>query len=113
MLIRLRKRIGQNTAEYAILIGVIVAAAIAMQIYIRRGLQARVKQAVDFTMTADSNMFTLNQYEPYYQQSTITTEQTGERSELLQEGGGIIRDVRGDVAQRTGNQVFGNYQAGN
>ena len=43
----LNSRKGQNTAEYAILIGVIVAAAIAMQIYIRRGMQARIKDAVD------------------------------------------------------------------
>lgn len=42
-----RDRRGQNTAEYAILIGLVVAAAIGMQTYVKRGLQAKAKDAGD------------------------------------------------------------------
>ena len=109
----LNSRRGQNTAEYAILIGVIVAAAIAMQIYIRRGMQARVKDAVDFTKTADEDagnaLFVSNQYEPYYLQTNFQTTQTGETQEQLQVGGGIDRTSISEATQRTGNQVYGNY----
>ncbi|MFA5039180.1 MAG: hypothetical protein WC732_05830 [Candidatus Omnitrophota bacterium] len=114
----LNSRKGQNTAEYAILIGVIVAAAIAMQIYIRRGMQARIKDAVDFVQTADEDsgngLFgNMTQYEPYYYQSNFETTQEGQRSEELQEGGGIVRSSLSDTTQRTGNQVYGNYMEGN
>ena len=108
---------GQNTAEYAILIGVIVAAAIAMQIYIRRGMQARVKDAVDFTQTADDdaggNLFTQSQYEPYYMATNFETTQTGGRSTALQTGGGVITDALSEQTSRTGNQTYSDYRAGN
>lgn len=114
----LNSRKGQNTAEYAILIGVIVAAAIAMQIYIRRGMQARIKDAVDFTRTADEdtgNSFFSNstQYEPYYYQSNFSTASEGTSSEELQQGGGVVRSSIGDSTSRTGNQVYGNYLEAN
>jgi len=115
----LNSKKGQNTAEYAILIGVIVAAAIAMQIYIRRGMQARVKDAVDFTQTADDDaggyLFASNQsqYEPYYMQTNFETVQQAQTSEQLQAGGGVIRDSISEATQRTGNQTYANYMLGN
>ena len=117
MFIKLNSRKGQNTAEYAILIGVVVAAAIAMQIYIRRGMQARVKDAVDFTRTADDdaggNLFQQSQYEPYYMNTNFDTTQQGQTSEQLEVGGGLIRNSISEATQRTGNQVYGNYTVAN
>ena len=43
---RLNKK-GQNTLEYAVLIAVIVAALIAMQRYINRGMQGKLKASAD------------------------------------------------------------------
>jgi len=40
-------RKGQSTLEYAVLIAVVVAALIAMQTYIKRGVQGKFKQASD------------------------------------------------------------------
>lgn len=37
----------QGTLEYAIIIGVVVAALIAMQAYFKRGLQGKIRQASD------------------------------------------------------------------
>lgn len=115
----LNSRRGQNTAEYAILIGVIVAAAIAMQIYIRRGMQARIKDTVDFTMTADDDVGgaifnnTTRQYEPYYMSTNFTTVQNGTSSEALQVGGGIVRNAISETTSSSGNQVYSNYMQGN
>ena len=115
----LNSRKGQNTAEYAILIGVIVAAAIAMQIYIRRGMQARIKDAVDFTKTADVDAgnavfnHSVSQYEPYYMNTNFTTVQSGASSEELQTGGGVVRNSMGETTQRTGNQAYSNYMQAN
>ena len=37
----------QTTIEYAVLIGVIVAGLIAMQVYLKRGMQGRLKASAD------------------------------------------------------------------
>ncbi len=38
---------GQSTLEYAVLIVVIIAALIAMQVYLKRGIQGRVRESAD------------------------------------------------------------------
>jgi len=47
MFIRLRKRRAQSTLEYAILIGVIVAGLVAMQVYLKRGYQGKIRESAD------------------------------------------------------------------
>ncbi|MDP2905737.1 MAG: hypothetical protein Q8O22_05490 [Candidatus Omnitrophota bacterium] len=46
MFIRLNKR-AQSTLEYAVIIAVVVAGLVAMQVYIKRGMQGRLRQASD------------------------------------------------------------------
>jgi uncharacterized protein (UPF0333 family) len=46
MLLQLNKK-GQSTLEYALLIGVIVAGLIAMQVYLKRGYQGRLRESTD------------------------------------------------------------------
>lgn len=41
------KKRGQSTLEYAVLIVVIIAALIAMQVYLKRGLQGRMRESSD------------------------------------------------------------------
>jgi hypothetical protein len=43
----IRKRKAQSTLEYAIIIAVVIAGLIAMQFYIKRGQQGRLRQATD------------------------------------------------------------------
>jgi uncharacterized protein (UPF0333 family) len=45
--LRFRIKKGQSTLEYAIVIAVIVAALVVMQLYIRRGVQGRLRQSAD------------------------------------------------------------------
>jgi len=42
-----RRRKGQSTLEYAILIIIIIGALLSIQVYIKRGVQGRLKQATD------------------------------------------------------------------
>ncbi len=44
---RFTNKKGQNTAEYAILIALVIAAAIGIQTYVKRGLQGRLKTEAD------------------------------------------------------------------
>ena len=80
MLIKLRK--SQSTAEYAILFGLIIAAALAMQTYIKRSLNAKMKDAGDALTSVSGDITgdgiklgTTKQYEPYYSNtySKVTT----------------------------------------
>lgn len=64
MFIRLNKRKAQSTLEYAVIIGVVVGALIMMQVYVKRGLQGRMKQASD-----DIG----DQFSPTQSQSTVIT----------------------------------------
>lgn len=42
-----RRQQGQSTLEYAILIIIIIGALLSIQVYIKRGIQGRLKQATD------------------------------------------------------------------
>ncbi len=47
MLKLLRKRKAQSTLEYAVLIIIVIGALLAIQNYIKRGVQGRMRQAAD------------------------------------------------------------------
>ena len=101
MLRRLRK--GQSTAEYAIVIGLVIAAAIAMQVYVRRSIQGKMKDAADYN-DESATMMKTTQYEPDYQttEGMVTTRDATEVATTSQ-GGGIVRAITGaDVSSRTG-----------
>ena len=51
----LKNRKAQNTAEYALLIALVVAGVIAMQTYAQRALQARIHDAAQYMANANSN----------------------------------------------------------
>ena len=71
----IKNKKAQNTAEYAILISLVVAGIIAMQTYAQRGLQARIRDGVQFmaTTTNINGFGNTSQYEPYYLSSNYTT----------------------------------------
>jgi len=70
-----RLKRAQSTAEYAVVIGLVVAAAVGMQIYVKRQLQGKVRDATNYTDEAAKGKYgvgqgTAAQYEPYYATST-------------------------------------------
>lgn len=62
----LKNKKAQQTAEYALLISLVVAAVIAMQTYAQRTIQARIRDASQYLTTQTSDIGKTNQYEPYY-----------------------------------------------
>ena len=115
MLRLLRNKKAQNTAEYAIMIVVVIAVFSGMQLYLRRALQARYKGGIDnvpgqvSTETPTGLFGTQTQYDPYYQAkgssafSTTTTEGI-EKATIAQTGG--VRNLTNATTTRTGNQVI-------
>ena len=81
----MKNKKAQNTAEYAILISLVVAGIIAMQTYAQRALQARVRDAGQYLQTQTATLSTdvTLQYEPYYLQTNYTVNRAEEETELL------------------------------
>lgn len=65
----LKNKKAQNTAEYALLIALVVAGVIAMQTYAQRALQSRVRDAATFMTSTTNAIGNSTQYEPYYMKS--------------------------------------------
>ncbi len=105
---RLKNKKGQNTAEYAILIALIVGAAVAMQTYVKRGLQGRVKDAVDSLASGTTGIGTTEQYEPYYLESSYDVTTQSKQQEEYLAGGSVERTIAaGDEETR---RATGGYQ---
>ena len=104
----------QTTAEYAIIIAIVVGAVIAMQVYVKRGIQGRIRDVVHYkgnaTDTEAHDIFTTNQYEPYYSESNMTSTSDAQRTETMASGGGVTKDIASDVSTRTGTQITRNVQ---
>lgn len=114
MFIYLNKR-AQSTAEYVIVLGLIVGAVIAMQTYVKRGFQGRVREAVDFTdqggQTSDTDnaavvQFSGDQYEPYYLRSTFNSTRDADSQEQLLQSGAVDKTLTQEHSTRTGNQTI-------
>lgn len=78
----LKKMKGQSTMEYAILIIIIIGALISIQVYIKRGVQGRLKSAAD-----DIG----DQFSPGNTNITITTRTSSRSNETYQ--GGVTRST--------------------
>ena len=108
------KRKGQSMAEYAIVLTVVVTAIVAMQIYVKRGLQGKVRDVTDnvgFGLTNAGITPVTKQYEPYYAQSNYQTNQSQNVQEQYQAGGVVARNSIQEQSGRTGNANVGTDQA--
>lgn len=110
----LKSRKGQNTAEYAIVIGLVVAAAIAMQTYVKRGINAKIKDGTDLVTSVGGDvgggagtLGTTGQYEPYYASSSFDVTRGNTEQEDVAEGGSVTRTKSRDSIKRTGTVTTG------
>ncbi|MGD0336993.1 MAG: hypothetical protein ABSB18_07875 [Candidatus Omnitrophota bacterium] len=134
MLRLLRSKKAQNTMEYALLIAVVIGAFTAMQLYMRRSVNVRVKQGMDNAVDAIKSQVNLteltnatvlfpnnaaHQYEPYYYRegssnmSTASSEGTERATMTGTDNGtaGGIREVANATTQRYGNQSLSGFNA--
>ena len=79
----MKNKKAQNTAEYAILISLVVAGIIAMQTYAQRALQARVRDAGQYLKDSTVLLGTSTQYEPYYLTTNYTVTRNESETQLL------------------------------
>ena len=79
----MKNKKAQNTAEYAILISLVVAGIIAMQTYAQRALQARVRDAGQYLKSETSDLGDTVQYEPYYLTTNYEVTRNEDETQLL------------------------------
>jgi len=104
-------RKGQNIAEYSILIAIVVAGAITMQVYVRRGLQGRVHEAVDHAGVAndvggESLSFSGAQFEPSY----LDTDGNVASTRTFQEGLSTRGETGRSAYTETTTRKTGSYE---
>ena len=99
----------QNTAEYAILISLVVAGIIAMQTYAQRALQARVRDAAHYLQNATNDLGSTLQYEPYYLESAYNVVSDESEGQILDNG--VVSEFQ-DSTRTRGEGGFQQQQYG-
>ncbi len=94
----IKNKKAQQTAEYALLISLVVAAIIAMQTFAQRTIQARIRDASGYLAKQTSAMGQTNQYEPYYLKSQYEIFRDDSTTEVLGNAGAFRMDL---VSNRT------------
>ena len=83
---RLYDRKGQSTGEYALVFAIVLGAIVAMQTYVKRELQGRVRDGARYMAEGTAELGTTHQYEPYYYSSDYTTARESTLGEGYDEG---------------------------
>jgi len=96
---RLSKKRAQSTLEYAVLIGVIVAGLIAMQVYLKRGFQGKLKEGADSMG---------EQFSPGYTTSKYATQSLTNSTETLQNEV-TTTEIHAQTSNRVGNEQVSTF----
>lgn len=92
------KRLGQSIQEYAVLIAIIVTALIAMQVYVKRGIQGRIRDLADQITPPEQH------YEQGRTTSDYVTVQKG-TTEVRYDRGVSTTTVPEEQITKTGNET--------
>ena len=80
----LKNKKAQNVAEYAILISIVVGGIVAMQVFVQRGMQGRIRDAVAvYLQNATGDLGNTVQYEPYYLERDYTVDTNDSETRIL------------------------------
>jgi len=105
----------QSITEYAILFSIVIGSIAGMQVYLKRAMNARIKDGTDAytssgaTFTVDAKtatMGTLSQYEPYYLVSKGESYQESVHQEHMG-GGKVVNEIVSEIVA----SAAGGYRA--
>jgi len=102
MLQYLNQKRGQSTLEYAVLIVVIIGALLSIQVYIKRGVQGRLKSAAD-----DIG----DQYSDGNTNVIKITRTESNTEETFNAGNSTYNLLNGEITNTTTNSIILNTQA--
>jgi len=84
MLKMFKNKKAQNTAEYAILIALVVGGVVAMQTYSQRTLQGRLRDASAQFTAQTGELGNTAQYEPYYTQTSSDNDKIAQSTDTYE-----------------------------
>ena len=93
-------RRGQSTAEYAVVIALVLGAVIGMQTYVKRAINARIQEGADRVLP--TTLGVRRQFEPGYATSDVTTLSTVTTGA----GGVVLTGKEGKVSDVTAADGF-------
>lgn len=111
MFLSLRSKKGQAFSEYAIFIGIIIAAFMAMQHYIRNAASAKLKAGADYMMAGDKDnaaddfLATTELYDPYATKS-VESESTVTGGKKSYTDGAVGDEIKKEESVQKGYQEF-------
>ena len=111
----IKNKKAQNTAEYAILISLVVAGIIAMQTYAQRALQAKVRDTAQYYHDQRAGLAVTDsqeQYEPYYLETDyeVTRNESDTQAIFSQGGQSFVTQDTNSVRRRAiGGSQVSNY----
>ncbi len=109
---------GQSVAEYATLFAIIIGAAVAMQLYVKRALQARQKDSMVHMMRNALGMGAGDkfQYVPYYETKNINQQVVQNSQVVLDKNINALSNQfshveyeSGSYEVQEGDDALGNY----
>lgn len=99
---RLSSKKAQSTLEYAIIIFVVIGALLAIQIYVKRAIQGKLRSSADSIG---------EQYSAGITTSTYTTTTDSEVEERISPSGVTTTTYRRNVQERTGSETVDVFSA--
>ena len=102
----MRNRRGQSVAEYGIVLGLVVAAVAAMQVYVNRSFKAKIKDSTDYAVEGIDGVTgrSTKQYEPNYVNTNYDVTQDQKTDQTVTTTGVTSRLVT-DKTIRTGSST--------
>lgn len=97
------RRKGQSTLEYVILIGFVVAAIIAMGVYMKRGIQGKLRESADQVG---------EQYSAGNTTSKYTTKTSMDQTENMVKGGQTTVDITKNETRKSGSETVSDFTPG-
>lgn len=94
-------RRGQSTLEYAILILIVIVALLAMQTYLKRGIQGRMRESSDNIGEA---------YSPGYTTSSFTRTSQSTTNEQIDTTGVTTTEIVTRTDDRVGDEAVPDYE---
>ena len=94
---------GQSTLEIVMLLGFVVAALVAMNVYMKRGIQGKLRESTDQIG---------EQYSAGYTTATYVTKSNYKQTENMAAGGAVTTTIDRNESSRTGSEAVEDFTPG-
>lgn len=103
---RLYNKRAQSTGEYALVFAIILGAIVAMQTYVKRGIQGRVKAGTDYMVRETLGIGPVTQFDPYYYESDYTSVRDSDQAQTYTAGAAGLTSDDESTREAGGQTIY-------